>query len=46
MISLLLENKFGQVFITDTHENRLQEIIEKFDSDSKKFVIDSGTATL
>lgn len=46
LISLLMENKFGQVFITDTHESRLQEIIEKFDSESKKFVIDSGTTTL
>ncbi len=46
LISLLIENKFGQVFITDTHENRVQNIIEKFDSDFKKFVIDSGTATL
>ncbi len=46
LISLLMENQFGQVFITDTHENRVQDIIEKFDSDFKKFVIDSGTATL
>ncbi len=46
LITLLMENKFGQVFITDTHENRVQNIIEKFGSDFKKFVIDSGTATL
>lgn len=46
LISLLFENKFGQVFITDTHENRVQNIIEKFDSDFKKFVIESGTAKL
>ena len=46
LIGLLMENKFGQVFITDTHENRVQNIIQKFDSDFKKFVIESGTATL
>jgi DNA replication and repair protein RecF len=46
LISLLIEKKFGQIFITDTHENRVQDIIEKFDTDFKKFVIDSGTATL
>jgi DNA replication and repair protein RecF len=46
LISLLMENEFGQVFITDTHENRVQNIIEKFNSDFKKFVIESGTATL
>ena len=46
LISLLMENEFGQVFITDTHENRVENIIEKFNSDFKKFVIESGTANL
>ena len=44
LITLLIENRFGQVFITDTHENRVQDIIEHFDSDFRKFVIESGTA--
>lgn len=44
LIGVLVENKFGQVFITDTHENRVQDIIENFSSDFKKFIIDSGVA--
>ncbi len=44
LISLLINGDFGQVFITDTHENRIQEIIEKFGSNFNKFVIESGTA--
>ncbi len=42
LIELLLQNEFGQVFITDTHEHRLEEIVQKFDSDFKKFVIENG----
>lgn len=35
-------NGFGQVFITDTHENRVAQIIEHFGMDYEKFVVESG----
>ena len=42
LIQLILEKNFGQVFITDTHENRVEEIIKNFDADYKKFYIEDG----
>lgn len=44
LISLLINGDFGQVFITDTHEQRIEEIIEGFGTDFKKFIINFGTA--
>lgn len=46
LIQLILEKNFGQVFITDTHENRVEEIIKNFETNYKKFYIESGTALL
>ena len=43
LLKLMLENDFGQVFITDTHENRVEDIVKNFGSDYKKFYI--GTET-
>lgn len=42
LIQLILEKNFGQVFITDTHENRVEEIIKNFETDYKKFYIENG----
>ncbi|MEM9823238.1 MAG: DNA replication and repair protein RecF [Bacteroidota bacterium] len=42
LIGLLLERQFGQIFITDTHENRLEEIVKKFDSTFLNFKIEDG----
>ncbi|MFT5167959.1 MAG: DNA replication and repair protein RecF [Saprospiraceae bacterium] len=44
LIGLLVNGDFGQVFITDTHEKRIEEIIEKFGTDFKKFIIEFGIA--
>jgi len=44
LIQLILEKDFGQVFITDTHESRVEEIIKNFETDFKKFYIENGTA--
>lgn len=39
MISLVGNHRFGQIFITDTHKGRLQQILEVSDTDYKLFVI-------
>lgn len=45
LINLLIEGDFGQVFITDTYENRVEEIIQAYGSEFKKFVIENGVVT-
>jgi DNA replication and repair protein RecF len=43
IIRLVGNHRFGQIFITDTHQNRLQDILTRIDSDYKIFRIgDSG----
>lgn len=43
LLELLLHQEFGQIFITDTHESRLVEIIPNFrKKDFRQFTIDSG----
>lgn len=42
LIQLILEKDFGQVFITDTHENRVEQIIQNFETNYKKFYIENG----
>jgi hypothetical protein len=42
-LALLTREAFGQVFITDTDEHRIEKIIQMFDVDYKKFVIKEGT---
>lgn len=46
LLQLLIRGDFGQIFITDTHDTRVSEIIDNFDTDYKKFIIESGTAQL
>lgn len=42
LISLLLDQDFGQIFITDTHENRLEKIVEQYATDYRKFTVENG----
>lgn len=44
LISLLIEGDFGQIFITDTHEKRIEDIIRAYGSTFKKFIIKNGIA--
>lgn len=47
LLELLIQKKeFGQVFITDTHENRVTEIIEKFEVAFEKFVVQNGAVEM
>jgi len=39
IIRLVSENGFGQIFITDTHEDRMQEVIRRINIDHKIFRI-------
>lgn len=41
-IKLVSEDSFGQIFITDTNKNRLNEILEKLHSGYKLFKVDAG----
>lgn len=45
LLQLLIRQDFGQIFITDTHPNRVTQIIEKTGADFRKFNISKGTAT-
>lgn len=42
LIQLILENEFGQVFITDTEMERLETILSDFALDYCKFVVEKG----
>lgn len=46
LLELLVKGDFGQVFITDTDRDRIEAIIQSFNVDYKKFIIENGTATL
>jgi len=41
IISLVAENQFGQIFITDTNEQRLQGILQEIPADHRVFRINS-----
>jgi DNA replication and repair protein RecF len=43
LIQLLVKEEFGQVFITDTHLERTEEIARKFKGEYRKFIIENGT---
>ena len=42
LIRLLLEQDFGQIFITDTDEHRMEQLIAAFNTDYRKFKIVEG----
>lgn len=44
LLSLLLTRSFGQVFITDTHEQRLEDIIRQVGANYRKFIVENGQA--
>jgi hypothetical protein len=41
-----LQEEFGQVFITDTDEERMTKLIGAFDVAYRKFVVREGAVTL
>lgn len=43
LLSNVIENGFGQTFITDTHPTRVSELLVKQDQSFKKFVVVDGT---
>lgn len=42
LLVLLLERNFGQIFITDTHQERVSAIVNGLNTDFKQFHIESG----
>jgi DNA replication and repair protein RecF len=42
LIELLVKGDFGQVFITDTHPERAEEMAQRYGGDYKKLVIENG----
>ncbi len=42
LIELLVKGDFGQVFITDTHPERAEEMAKRFGGDYKKVMIENG----
>jgi len=42
IIALVSENRFGQIFITDTHRDRMQSVLSQLNIEYKLFMIDDG----
>jgi DNA replication and repair protein RecF len=45
IIELVAENHFGQIFITDTNQDRLEPILREIDIDHSLFIIESNGIT-
>lgn len=45
LLNLLLNGSFGQIFITDTHDDRVDKIVRNFASEHKTFQIIDGKAS-
>ncbi|NNE55885.1 MAG: hypothetical protein HKN32_07690 [Flavobacteriales bacterium] len=45
LMQLVDENKFGQIFITDTHSGRVPELFEEAHKEVKVFKVSSGEIT-
>jgi DNA replication and repair protein RecF len=45
LIKLVSDNRFGQVFITDTQRERIQQIFDSADISHKVFAVTDGTVT-
>ena len=43
IVRLVSEHHFGELFITDTHKERTEDIIKKIDDSYKIFDIEDGT---
>lgn len=46
LLNLLVQGKFGQIFLTDTDKDRIENIIASLNVDYQKFMIEDGTAEL
>ena len=46
IIELVSENRFGQIFITDTHRERMQSVLSQINIEYKLFLIDDGIKEL
>lgn len=46
LISFIIDENFGQVFISDTHPDRVQEILKTKNQDHSKFEVNDGNITL
>jgi len=46
LLEYILKNDFGQTFITDTHQTRVVEILEKKEQSFAKFVVTDGNVNL
>ena len=46
LLELLVNGDFGQVFITDTHPERSEELAKHFGSDYEKFIIANGSVMM
>ncbi len=46
LLDYMLNNNFGQTFITDTHQLRVEEILQKKEQSYSKFVVVDGSVTL
>lgn len=46
LLQLLVEENYGQVFITDTDEHRVENIISRFGTDFRRYRIENGSASL
>jgi len=42
IVRLVSEQHFGQIFITDTHKNRTEDIVKKIDDSYKIFYVNNG----
>lgn len=45
LVGLLIRREFGQIFMTDTQRNRIEEIIASFSGDYKLFEVENGVVT-
>ncbi len=43
LLSMLLENKYGQVFLTDTNEDRIVQVLTEIETEFSIFTVESGT---
>lgn len=43
LLELLIERQFGQVFLTDTHQDRVASIVQRLEADFKQFTVTTGT---
>ncbi|MGM0666275.1 MAG: DNA replication/repair protein RecF [Bacteroidota bacterium] len=46
IIELVSENRFGQIFITDTHRERMQSVLSQINIEYKLFLIEDGIKEL